>query len=92
LIDLSDTLDYPKNAILFVLRVLWWFAWDFCVETIFWSLGWLTLRIVTFGRFPQEKITEVDSVYWPKALLVEAVGALVLGAAIWLLSGEWPSF
>ena len=40
MIDLPDWLDAPKGLVLGVLRVLWWLAWDVCIETVAWSVGW----------------------------------------------------
>lgn len=90
MLDLSDLLDVPKGLVLGVLRALWWLAWDFCVETVGWSIGWATLRLLSFGRFPQAPLRGVDDASGPLRLFVEVVGLVVLGTAIWALSGGWP--
>lgn len=89
MIDLPDWLDAPKGLVLGVLRVLWWLAWDVCIETVAWSVGWCVLRLVTLGRYPQERFGGVDDARTGTAALVEIVGLVVLALGIWLLAGEW---
>jgi hypothetical protein len=88
--DPSDLLDLPKSFFVGILRGLWWLAWDFCVEIIGWSIGWLVLRLITFGQFPSEPLGGVDQASFGRALFVEVVGLVALASAIWLLSGNWP--
>ena len=88
--DLSDLLDLPRGALVVVLRALWWLAWDFCVETVGWSIGWLVLRLASLGQFPREPLHGVDEAGRATAFLVEAVGLLALATAIWVLSDHWP--
>lgn len=88
--DLSDWLDAPKGLVLGVLRVLWWLAWDVCIETVAWSVGWCTLRIVTLGRYPRERFGGVDDAGTGTALLVGIIGLVVLALGIWWLAGAWP--
>lgn len=90
MIDLPDWLDAPKGLVLGVLRVLWWLAWDVCIETVAWSVGWCALRLVTLGRYPQERFGGVDDARTGTAALVEIVGLVVLALGIWWLAGEWP--
>lgn len=90
MIDLPDWLDAPKGLVLGVLRVLWWLAWDVCIETVAWSVGWCVLRLVTLGRYPQERFGGVDDARTGTAALVEIVGLVVLALGIWWLAGEWP--
>lgn len=89
MIDLSDWLDTPKGLVLGVLRFLWWLAWDVCVQTVGWSIGWCVLRIVTLGRYPKERFGGVDDAEPGKAMLVEIVGLAVLALGIWWLAGTW---
>jgi hypothetical protein len=90
LIDLPDWLDAPRGLVVGVLRVLWWLAWEVCIQTVGWSVGWCVLRIVTLGRFPQERFGGVDDAEKGTAILVEIVGLVVLALGIWWLAGEWP--
>jgi hypothetical protein len=87
LIDVPDWLDAPRGLVLGVLRFLWWLAWDFCVQTVGWSIGWCALRIMTLGRYPQERFDGVDDAETGPAFLVEIVGLVVLAVGIWLLGG-----
>jgi hypothetical protein len=91
MVDLDDVISFPKWLIAGLLRALWWLAWDFCVQTVGWSIGWLFLRICTFGKFPEEGLGEADRAGHVHALLVELVGLVILAAAIWWLTSEWPS-
>jgi hypothetical protein len=90
LIDPTDWFDTPKSILLGVLRVLWWLAWDFCVQTVGWSIGWCVLRVLTLGRFPEERLGGVDEAGTYTAFVVEVVGLGVLAAGIWGLAGAWP--
>ena len=90
MIDLPDWLEAPRGLVVGVLRVLWWLAWEVCIQTVGWSVGWCVLRIVTLGRYPQERFGGVDDAETGTAILVEIVGLLVLALAIWWLAGEWP--
>ena len=90
MIDLPDWLEAPRGLVVGVLRVLWWLAWEVCIQTVGWSVGWCVLRIVTLGRFPQERFGGVDEAETGTAILVEIVGLLVLAVGIWWLAGEWP--
>ena len=92
MIDPSDLLELPKSFFVGVLRALWWLAWDFCVETVGWSVGWLMLRLITFGQFPREPLSGVEQASTALSLFVEAVGLATLATSIWLLSGSWPDF
>ncbi|MFP8780318.1 hypothetical protein [Hydrogenophaga sp. RWCD_12] len=90
MIDLPDWLDAPRGLLLGVLRFLWWLAWDICIETVGWSVGWCVLRTVTLGRSPQDRLGGVDDADSGTAILVEIVGLAVLAMGIWWLAGEWP--
>ncbi len=90
LIDPTDWFDAPRSLLLGVLRVLWWLAWDFFVETIGWTIGWCVLRLLTLGRYPKERLSELDHAPTATAIFVEMVGLAVLALAIWGLAGKWP--
>ena len=90
MLDIPDIFEGPKSVVVGLLRFLWWLAWDFSVETVFWAVGWLTFRTLTLGRYPNERLTEQDAASGFAAFVVEVAGALVLASAIWLLSGAWP--
>lgn len=90
MIDLPDWLDAPKGLVVGVLRVLWWLAWDFCIQTVGWSIGWCVLRLATLGRYPPDRLGGVDDADTGTAILVEIVGLVVLASGIWWLAGEWP--
>ena len=86
--DLDDVITVPRSIVAAVLRALWWLAWDFGVETIGWSIGWGSWRLLSAGRFPRERLGEQDEAPGGVALLVEATGLLAL--AIWLVTSQWP--
>mgnify|MGYP006201641485 FL=1 len=90
MIDLPDWLDAPRGLVLGVLRFLWWLAWDVCVQTVGWSIGWCVLRVLTLGRYPEERLGGVDEASSGTAIVVELVGLVVLAAGIWGLAGALP--
>lgn len=91
MIGADDLLSFPKSALLFVLRALWWLAWDLLVEGIGWTIGWVFYRALTFGRFPDFGVNEQENASYPLRLSVELTGLAILAVAIWLLSGHWPA-
>lgn len=90
MIDPTDWFDTPKSILLAVLRVLWWLAWDVCVQTVGWSIGRCVLRVLTLGRYPEERLGGVDEASSGTAIVVELVGLVVLAAGIWGLAGALP--
>lgn len=91
MLDVTDIFESSKTLFVGILRFLWWLGWDILIETVFWAVGWLALRCVTLGHYPTERLGEQDAASWRTAFVVQVVGALVLAALIWLLSGAWPS-
>jgi len=89
--DLSDLLSKPVGLILSILRALWWLGWDFAVQTVGWSIGWIILRTLTVGRFPFERFGGVDEASGVHAFIVEFIGLGSLAAGIWWLAGQWPN-
>jgi hypothetical protein len=81
MIDLDDML----RPILWIARALWWLAWDFMVHTIGWSIGWYIWRGLTFGRFPEADLKEMEQASFWVSVLVELTGLAALGGAIALL-------
>lgn len=87
-----EVFEWSRHFLLRILETLWFLVRLFLWDTICWRIGWLVLRALTFGRFPEEPIGEVDqadAVHWN---IVVIVGLLTLAASIWLLSGAWPSY
>ena len=73
-----------------LLRALWWLGWDFCVRTVGWSIGWAFLRTLTLGRFPRERVKQLDNAPWLLGVLVEVLGLTLLTMGIFVLSQAWP--
>lgn len=90
MLDLSDLSSGLTRLVLSLLRGFWWLAWDFAVQTIGWTIGWLFWRVVTVGRFPREALGDIDEAPWFTRLIVDLTGLAVIAAGIWLLSGLWP--
>lgn len=88
--DFSDLFDVPRALTVGALRVLWWLAWDFCIETVGWSIGWLVLRSVTLGRCPRTPLHGLDNTGRAQAAFVESLGLATLAACLWLLTGHLP--
>ena len=80
------------RLILWLLRVLWWLAWEVGVEGIGWSIGWVVCRMLTLGHYPRVGIGQQDALPWPEALLVEITGLAVLGGAVWVLETRFGIF
>lgn len=86
--ELADGLFRPiLKLILGFLRVLQFLAWDLLFSYIGWSIGWCFYRIISFGKYPNEGIGDLDSCHWGKALFVEFTGLAILGVSIVLISG-----
>ena len=90
MLDLTNWLDAPRSLLLGFLRLLWWFAWEFWVETVGWTVGWCVLRTLSLGRFPQVRWRDLDEAGFAQALFVQLVGLGSLALCIWALSGAWP--
>jgi len=83
---LEDTLARPVlRGALWVARFLWWLAWDLCVETVGWSIGWPICRVLTFGRFPKASFGRMEDASVPAWAGVEAVGLATLAGIIGVL-------
>lgn len=82
MVDLDDML----RPMLWVARALWWLAWDFMVQTIGWSIGWCIWRGLTFGRFPEADLKEMERASFWVSVLVELTGLAALGGVIVLLA------
>ena len=75
MIDVPDWLDAPRGLVLGVLRFPWWLAWEVCVQTVGWSIGWCVLRVLTLGRYPEERLGGVDAAFVERLTrLVQAAG------------------
>jgi hypothetical protein len=68
------------------LRILWWLAWELLVRTIGWTIGWAIWRTLTFGRYPDADIGELDEMaFWP-GVMIELTGLIALAGALFWLS------
>lgn len=79
-----DAADLLRPA-LWLVRGLWWLAWDVVAHTVGWSIGWLLWRVLTLGHFPREGLGELDRSSPWVAALVELTGLAVLLVAMWQL-------
>lgn len=52
------------------------------IETLVRSIGWLLLKIVTFGRYRNDRASD--------AVVEAAVGLVSIGAVMWLAYTWWP--
>ena len=48
------------RPLLAVVRFALWLAWDMCLHTIPWWIGWPICRAVAFGRFPHAGWNEYE--------------------------------
>jgi len=66
-----------------VVRALIWLIWELCFEVIAWYIGWPICRALSFGRTPQESITEHEQASNLTSFTVSVVGLVSLvGLAI----------
>lgn len=91
MLDLLDAISLPKTLLLWVLRALWWLGWEFGVQTVGRSVGWLFCRAITFGHFPAEQLNELDEANPFIAFCIELLGLALIAFAIYLLSQSWPT-
>ncbi|WP_444998082.1 hypothetical protein [Aliikangiella sp. IMCC44359] len=78
-------IKFVVRIILGFFRVLLFIGWDLLFEIVGWSVGWFFCRLVTFGYFPKEKLSELDKAPIITALIVELIGLMVLVISILLL-------
>ena len=87
MVDAADLI----RPLYWLARSLVWVGWDLLVQTVGWSVGWLLLRVLTLGRVPRYRLSELDKVSWWYGLFVEMVGLAALAAVVWYLSGFLPA-
>lgn len=84
--DAAELLIRPiATALLYLARGLLWLGWDFCVQTVGWTVGWLVCRFITAGRFPAERVGDLDDAPGGVAFFVELIGLACLAALAWIL-------
>jgi len=66
----------------YIFRGLLWLAWDLSIEIIGWTIGWIILRMVTIGKYPQFQLSEQDKVPLWQALSIEFLGVSALGLTV----------
>jgi len=85
--DLEDLALAPLlRGLLAVGRALVWLVWEFLFMYVGWFIGWPICRVLSLGRFPGERIGEVETAPLWVALIVELCGLATLAAVIVLIS------
>lgn len=74
------------SALLWVARGLLWLGWDFGVETVGWTIGWQTCRLVSGGRYPPERLGGQEEAPAVRAFLIEFIGLGCLALLVWALA------
>ena len=59
-------------------RVLVFLFIDVCIEIIGWWVGWGTLRLITFGKYPARKISKYDGSFDIEEILISLFGLCIL--------------
>lgn len=90
--DLSDLVTLSTSIFAAVFRVLWWIIRDFLLEKVLCSLGWVALKLLTFGRYPGHRFGENDAAGRGIQFLEMVTGIFLLGVFVWFLSGAGPRF
>ena len=85
--DSTDLFSLSTAIFQTVLRFLWWLLRELLLEKALGSVGWVALKLLTFGRYPDHRFGENDAEGRGTRFLVMATGALVLGVVVWFLSG-----
>ena len=80
--DVTDLL----RPVLWIARALLWVGWDLLVRTIGWSIGWVFFRAITFGRFPDTGIGDLDQTSFVYSLIIEFTGLLLLAGFVFFLT------
>ena len=80
--DVTDLL----RPVLWIARALLWLGWDLIVRTIGWSIGWVFFRTITFGRFPDTGIGDIEQTSFGYSLIIELTGLLLLAAFVLFVS------
>ena len=70
----EGTFKLIARLLLPLLRVIIWIVWELMCEMVLWYIGWIFLRIFTFGYYPKEGFAEED-----KALLHTFVFTMLVG-------------
>jgi hypothetical protein len=82
---IKGVLKYTK----YVVRILWYFAWDLCLHEIGWYVGWPIVKIITLGKYPTCRYSEDERASRMEAGIVYIVGfvfLIVAGALLtWVL-------
>ena len=85
--DIADDFAKPiLKLVILCLRGLLFLGWDFCVETVGWTIGWWFYRAITLGKFPTEKWEEQENAPLILALSIEFTGLGILAGLIYLLT------
>jgi hypothetical protein len=74
------------RMVLGLLRALLFIGWDLLFEQVGWFVGWFFYRVISFGRFPEQQLSEQDRASTGTAILVEFTGLGLLALAIYGLS------
>jgi len=61
-----------------IVRPLVWLIWEFCCEVIAWYVEWPITKILTLGKFPNEKIHEHEQAALLTQFIVILVGIISL--------------
>jgi len=48
------------RVILGIVRAIIWLTWELMCERLLWYLGWPALKLMTLGKYPKERFSEVN--------------------------------
>ena len=71
------------GLLLWLARALWWLADTSTLSSAGWTIGWPACRLLTLGRFPGAGFAGRRSASILDCVVVELVGLVILGTAIW---------
>ncbi len=61
-----------------VVRSLIWLIWELCFWELGWYVGWPVCRVLSFGYFPKEPISDQNYVNTLSGFIVSLIGLAVL--------------
>lgn len=74
------------RIILPVVKLIVWIVWELMCETILWYIGWVVLRLVTFGYYPKEGLSEEDKALPHTLIFTMLVGLITPICFLYMIS------
>lgn len=84
--DLPDGLMRPVIQVLgATLRGVWYIFAEILGELVLWSIGWCFCRVISWGRYPKQGLTQAAEASVATELVVITAGLIVLVGSSFLV-------